>query len=207
MTCSWRCVPTERHKGSPFSLTQRRSRIGVCPLFPSGRTLSQEMPVGRKLPAKSGRQCCASSARHKCSRAPLSHFAASWAVRWYFARLKAEYDGLMARGIDESQVKTVTEALKKAELDRPPLSRAVNLLQYEVRNLSTERVSELIKLFDQIRAERINELIREILPKGLLTVVLAPASVSLPADCTIKELAEAAKCMLEKQTSETKRSD
>jgi hypothetical protein len=37
--------------------------------------------------------------------------------------------------------------------------------------------------------------------------VLAPASVSLPADCTIKELAEAAKCMLEKQTSETKRSD
>lgn len=68
------------------------------------------------------------------------------------ARLKAEYDGLMARGIDESQVKTVTEALKKAELDRPPLSRAVNLLQYEVRNLSTERVRELIKLFDQIRA-------------------------------------------------------
>jgi zinc protease len=123
------------------------------------------------------------------------------------ARLKAEYDDLMARGIDESQVKTVTEALKKVELDRPPLSRAVNLLQYEVRNLSTERVRELIKLFDQIRAERINELIREILPKGLLTVVLAPASVSLPADCTIKELAEAAKCMLEKQTSETKRSD
>jgi predicted Zn-dependent peptidase len=123
------------------------------------------------------------------------------------ARLKAEYDGLMARGIDESQVKTVTEALKKAELDRPPLSRAVNLLQYEVRKLSIERVRELIKLFDQIRAERINELIREILPKGLLMVVLAPASVSLPADCTIKELAEAAKCMLEKQTSETKRGD
>jgi len=56
------------------------------------------------------------------------------------ARLKAEYDDLMARGIDESQVKTVTEALKKAELDRPPLSRAVNLLQYEVRNLSIERL-------------------------------------------------------------------
>ena len=101
------------------------------------------------------------------------------------------------RGVDQCL------PLKKAELDRPPRSPDVNLLQYEVRNLSTERVRELIKLFDQIRAERINELMHEILRKGLLTVVLAPASLSLPADCTIKELAEAAKCMLEKQTSET----
>jgi len=113
-------------------------------------------------------------------------------------RLKTEYDALITRGIDESQVKTITEALKKEELNRTPLSRASNMLQYEARSLSVERVSELIKLFDQIRADRINELVREVLPKGLLTVVMAPPGMSLPADCTIREPRDSANCKLEK---------
>ena len=34
--------PDKTYKRSSFSLAKRRSRIGVCPLFPCGGTLSQD---------------------------------------------------------------------------------------------------------------------------------------------------------------------
>lgn len=110
------------------------------------------------------------------------------------ARLKSDYDELLSKGVEIGHVKETTEELKKAELERTVVSRASNLLQYEARQLSVQRVREMIKLYDQISAERVNELIREILPKEMLTVVLGPESVKIAADCTIKDVKDIAKC-------------
>ena len=48
---------------------------------------------GQKTAGEERKQYCASSARHKCSRAPLSHFAASWAVCWYFLQTELDLAG------------------------------------------------------------------------------------------------------------------
>jgi predicted Zn-dependent peptidase len=111
-------------------------------------------------------------------------------------RLREEYRKLLENGIDEATVKHETDRLLAPTNQQPGLAArvATNNLTVALRGLPVNTPADIRRAYMNILTEQINELIMEHMPKTTTVVVMAPASVMIKADCTIKSYADAAKC-------------
>ncbi len=113
-------------------------------------------------------------------------------------RLREEYRKLLEKGIDEATVKHETDRLLAPTNSQSGLAArvATNNLVVALRGLPVNTPTEIRKAYTNILTEQINELIMENMPKSVTLVVMAPAGVTIKADCTIKSYSETAKCGL-----------
>jgi predicted Zn-dependent peptidase len=111
-------------------------------------------------------------------------------------RLREEYRKLLEKGIDEATVKHETDRLLAPNNQQSGLAArvATNNLVVALRGLPVNTPTEIRKAYTNILTEQINELITENMPKDVTLVVMAPANVTIKADCTMKSYSEAAKC-------------
>src|SRR5262249_23574935 len=111
-------------------------------------------------------------------------------------RLRDEYRKLLETGIDEATVKHETDRLLAPSNQQSGLAAriATNNLVSAFRGLPVAPHTELRNAYTNILTEQINELIMEHMPKTPTLVVMAPATVAIKADCTIKAYTETAKC-------------
>jgi predicted Zn-dependent peptidase len=111
-------------------------------------------------------------------------------------RLREEYGKLLENGIDEATVKHETDRLLAPNNQQSGLAArvAANNLTVALRGLPVNTPAEIRRAYMNILTEQINELIMEHMPKTTTIVVMAPASVMIKADCTIKSYADTAKC-------------
>jgi zinc protease len=111
-------------------------------------------------------------------------------------RLREEYRKLLENGIDEAAVKHEIDRLLAPTNPQSGLAArvATNNLTIALRGLPVNTPAEIRKAYMNILTEQINELIMEHMPKTTTLVVMAPASVVIKADCTLKSYSDAAKC-------------
>jgi predicted Zn-dependent peptidase len=111
-------------------------------------------------------------------------------------RLREEYRKLLENGIDEATVKhEIDRVIAPPNLQpaRAPVRASVNLV-LAMRGLPVDTRVQLRKAYNSILTEQINALIMEHMPKAVTIVAMAPASVAIKADCTIKSYSDTAKC-------------
>jgi predicted Zn-dependent peptidase len=110
-------------------------------------------------------------------------------------RLREEYGKLLENGVDAGRVKREVDRILTPN-DQPGVAArvAANNMFLAMRGLPANTPVELRKAYNTVPTEQINETIMETMPKTTTLVVMAPASVTLKADCTIKSYTDAAKC-------------
>jgi Phage integrase family len=103
---------------------------------------------------------------------------------------------LLENGIDEATVKHEIDrviAPPNPQPARAPVRASANLV-LAMRGLPVDTRVQLRKAYNSILTEQINALIMEHMPKAVTIVAMAPASVAIKADCTIKSYSDTAKC-------------
>jgi zinc protease len=111
-------------------------------------------------------------------------------------RLREEYRKLAETGLDEAAVSRELARLTSAA-DSPTVqltARTAGNLLLALRGLPPDTRTALSRTYRTIVTEQINKAIAEGLPKAATLIVMAPASVAIKADCTIRSYAEAASC-------------
>jgi predicted Zn-dependent peptidase len=113
-------------------------------------------------------------------------------------RLREEYRKLLEKGIDEATVKHEIDRVIAPPNPQPAQApvRASNNLVLAMRGLPADTRIQLRKTYNNILTEQINAMIMENMPKAVTIVAMAPPTVALKADCTIKSYSDAAKCGL-----------
>src|SRR5262245_11242693 len=111
-------------------------------------------------------------------------------------RLRAASRTRLETGIDEA---TVTHEIDRVMHPPDPqparaTTRASFNLLTAVRRLPANTRIEVRKAYNNILTEQVNALIMENMPKAVTIVAMAPASVHIKADCTIKSYSDTAKC-------------
>jgi predicted Zn-dependent peptidase len=111
-------------------------------------------------------------------------------------RMREEYRELLEKGVDEATVKRETDVLIAPPNPQvvPASNRASDNLLVALRGLPVNALGELRKTYRAILTEQVNSMIKENMPKAVTLVVMAPASVTIKADCTIKSYSDSAKC-------------
>jgi predicted Zn-dependent peptidase len=111
-------------------------------------------------------------------------------------RLREEYRKLIENGVDEATVKRETDRLLEPANPQTRLVplRASDNLFVALRGLPANTPIELRKAYTTVLTAQINDMIMENMPKTVTLVAMAPASVMIKADCTIKSYSETAKC-------------
>jgi hypothetical protein len=111
-------------------------------------------------------------------------------------RLREEYGKLLENGVDEATVKRETDRLLAPTNPQSTLASriATNNLLVALRSLAVDTPAQLRKAYNTVLTEQINNMIMENMPKTVTLLVMAPASVMIKADCTIKSYSDTAKC-------------
>jgi predicted Zn-dependent peptidase len=110
-------------------------------------------------------------------------------------RMREEYRKLLENGIDEGTVKReIDRILAPGEQSGLAARIATNNLFFALRGMPANTPVELRKAYNTVLTEQINETIMENLPKTTTVVIVAPATVAIKADCTIKAYTDTAKC-------------
>jgi zinc protease len=111
-------------------------------------------------------------------------------------RLREEYRKLLENGVDEATVKRETDRLLAPTNPQGTLASriATNNLLVALRSLAVDTPAQLRKAYNTVLTEQINSMIMENMPKTVTLLVMAPASVMIKADCTIKSYSDTAKC-------------
>jgi zinc protease len=110
-------------------------------------------------------------------------------------RLRDEYRKLLENGVDDAAVKRETDRfLAPGEQSGLAARIATNNLFRALLGMPVNTPVELTKAYRTVLKAQINEFIMENMPKATTLVVMAPATVAIKADCTIKAYTDAAKC-------------
>ena len=111
-------------------------------------------------------------------------------------RLREEYRKLLENGIDEATVKHEIDRVISPPNPQPArvTTRASFNLLTAVRRLPVNTRIEVRKAYNNILTEQVNAMIMENMPKVVTIIAMAPASVPIKADCTIKSYSDTAKC-------------
>lgn len=110
-------------------------------------------------------------------------------------RMRRDYATMVDAGVDEATVRRLaTAAAKSEDTPAPVLVRASSNLFTSLRGGVAGDLQSTRAQMRNAVAATLNPLIRESMPKGLLTIVMAPASVAIKADCTVKAVSEITSC-------------
>jgi zinc protease len=111
-------------------------------------------------------------------------------------RLREEYRKLFETGIDEPALKSETG---RATAPFNPATivarqRALLNLTNALRGYPEDVVQRLRKAYGELTTDEVNGVISQSMAKAATVLVMAPAAVTIEADCTIKAYSETAKC-------------